>query len=63
MLKENKFQQAQHTFTDSNWKAVAAYRASDYQAALDLRVNSPKDYKMLQLKIDDSLRQLNKLQN
>ena len=34
-----------------------------YQAALDLRVNSPKDYKMLQLKIDDSLRQLNKLQN
>ena len=40
MLKENKFQQAQHTFTDSNWKAVAAYRASDYQAALDLLAKS-----------------------
>jgi predicted choloylglycine hydrolase len=34
-----------------------------YQAALDLRVNSPKDYKILQLKIDDSLKRLNRLQN
>lgn len=32
MLKQ-QYSQAQKTFTDSNWQAVAAYRAGDYQQA------------------------------
>lgn len=40
MLKESSFQQAQQTFTDKNWKAVAAFRAGDYQAAGDLFAKS-----------------------
>ena len=40
MLKEKNFQQAQQTFTNANWKAVAAYRAGDYQTASDLFAKS-----------------------
>lgn len=36
LLKKADYKQAQQTFTDPSWQAVAAYRAGNYQLAADI---------------------------
>ncbi len=40
MMKNNDFSSAKNTFKDENWRAVAAFRAKDYQMAADFFAKS-----------------------
>ncbi len=40
MMKKQDFNSAKNTFQDDNWRAVAAFRAKDYQLAADLFAKS-----------------------
>lgn len=40
MMEKNEFEAAKYTFQDENWRAVAAFRAKDYQLAADIFAKS-----------------------
>lgn len=60
MLKNNNYKQAQQTFKDPNWQAVAAYRAGNYQLAADLL--SKSQAKNAEYNLGNALAKLGKYQ-